>query len=167
MIKQLILSILILILANNQENVSKMPKYISFVRTDENQNHSKKIYISMVKLNIQLDSLEYNTLSRNLKAINKPMTKEIYQAFVNIHYDCVVTDKTTYHTVFDFINSHAGLYDTSGIKGYNVYNEVSVRISNKPFFLINKNSIIFFEKLKGYLKSKRCDSTVVKALGEI
>jgi hypothetical protein len=167
MIKPLILSILILISISYQENTPKAPEYISFIRADENQNHSKKIYISTAKLNIQLDSLEYNILKRNLKTINKPITKEVYQAFVNMYYVCVVTDRKNYQALFDFINNHSELYDTKGIKDYDIYNEVVLHINNKSFFLINKNSITFFEKLKEYLRSKHCDSAVIKALEEI
>src|ERR1700722_10091584 len=97
MIKPLILSVLILISISYQGNAPKTQKYISFIRADENQNHSKKIYISTSELNIQLDSVEYNILKRNLKTINKPMTKEVYQAYVNIYYVCVVTDRRNYH----------------------------------------------------------------------
>jgi hypothetical protein len=167
MIKSLMLAILLLISINHKEPASKIPEYILFVRTDENQNHSRPLYISTRKLNIQLDSFRYNMLKIQLKQLGAPMTKKIYEAFMNTQYAFVITDKKTYGALFDFIYKHPELYnpDTGGFNDY--YSQINIHIDKKIFKLHNEDVDVFFKKMITLLKSKNYDRNVIHALGEI
>lgn len=167
MIKSLFLCFLFLISSNGIKDYVKEPEFILLARSGNWENHSKPLYISRHKLNIQLDSFRYNLLHMQQKSFSAPIPNNIYEAFLNTQYTFVITNEKTYSQIISFVYSNKKLFTKYISVNDENYSQINIHISNKTFSLFDKNIIVFFKNLKTHLTFRNCDKKVIKALNEI
>ena len=143
-----------------------MPTFIEFVYIGQMDNKPmRQLYISTHKLNLELTKDQNNRLVQRLRALNISMTTDIKERYINEIYNLTITDERSYRLLNFFISRQKYLY--TDFFSTNDSDDFAIVIGNQNFRISKKTESEFFQELKKFLKSRKCDKNLIIQISQL
>jgi len=158
------LTLLILILSsvNIQKSFSDTNDFIEIKHTGMEEKHIRSLIISIKKINIEPDE---NSLLAGFTNV-RSLTAEQKDAILNLQYDFVITNITTYQLLIDFVNRNQFFFTDSINKNHGDNMDYSITVKGKVYNIFYKSKNLFFSNLINYLRVKKGDKALIEKLSK-
>jgi hypothetical protein len=140
---------------------------IKFLHVGIVHHPTKPLYISTKKLDIHLDEWQIADLQRILGEKRK-ITSEDEMRYIDLTYNLLVTDKSSFSYVYEFILANKGYYTDDEHKNDNPTAETYIIEFNRiKFSIYYKFKDKFFNDIRMHLQAHKCDKKVINAFSSL
>ncbi|WP_201987366.1 hypothetical protein [Hymenobacter rubidus] len=167
----LVFTVLLFLLSNCEQDTVKhdaikpgnvvLSEYIEIRHTGMEDKPVKPIIISTRKIYLEVNKSDIVFLGSK-----KPLTPELKEAYLNLHYDFVITDKLTYQAIIDFVDTHQEFFTNDVLRNHGDYGDYAIIINGRTYNIFYKFRQWFFLNLTGRLQIKKGDEALIRKLGD-
>jgi hypothetical protein len=143
------------------------PNYIEFVHIGLATRLFHPLFISQRKINITLNNQDLKDL-KHFVADSANITKSEIEAYINIKFDQLITDSSTFSSICQFIIDHKEYYTDDYHQNIgSFWGSYNIHFGDRKFSLYYKMEDEFFRDLQLFLKRRRCDEHVISAVSHL
>jgi hypothetical protein len=154
--KNLITFMILLLSCSNIPQNHTMTDYIEIKHTGREEKPIKTLIISTKEVDKEAFMLSMN--------IKKTLTSEQKAAILNMQYSFLIIDDTTYQSIIDFCKNNQHFFTNTINKNHGDYMDYSIMVRGNVYNIFYKLKDQFFNKLAGYIQTKKGDKSLTQKL---